>query len=224
MPQLRSYCWGLRTFALKCETFRKAFDAKPATALKQCSEVEIQSCELVLKEKCKYFPCCSGEELLFLGLVKLHPVKAQCFLFWQAHAAYLLGSGSQMAQCCRPKSRCFRWEMQLRKQYVQPLHARTTCSTQAVLPGPRTALPCRLRGSFRPCHLLMLPKHLCFVLVILVFKSEGFILPWFWGWGPGLFSSCGCSACFAARVLCLELALISKYSFQFALCPFWNVL
>lgn len=61
---------------MKCETFRKALDAKPATALKHPG-VEIQSCQPALLKENANIPLVTQGQLLVLCLVKLHGVKAQ---------------------------------------------------------------------------------------------------------------------------------------------------
>lgn len=80
---------------MKCETFWKAFDAKPATALKHPG-VEIQSCQPAPLKENANIPLVTQEELLVLCLVKLHGVKKLCLL---KCFIYSLGSGVQISAC-----------------------------------------------------------------------------------------------------------------------------
>lgn len=74
---------------MKCETFRKALDAKPATALKHPG-VEIQSCQLALLKENANIPLVTQGELLILCLVKLHGVKAQASSSASQNVSFIL--------------------------------------------------------------------------------------------------------------------------------------
>lgn len=74
---------------MKCETFRKALDEKPATALKHPG-VEIQSCQPAPLKENANIPLVTQEELLVLCLVKLHGVKAQASAFASQNVSLIL--------------------------------------------------------------------------------------------------------------------------------------
>lgn len=71
VPQLQAYSWGLRTFALKCETFRKSSWCKTCRCLTRTPRSWNSELPACVERKCKYFSCYSGGELLFSCLGKL---------------------------------------------------------------------------------------------------------------------------------------------------------
>lgn len=82
---------------MKCETFQRAFDAKPATALKQPG-VEIQSFQPAPLKENANIPLVTQEELLVLCLVKLHGVKAQASASASQNVSFIsLGSDVQIS-------------------------------------------------------------------------------------------------------------------------------